>query len=162
MQRPRLSTRVAVLWLASLIAGATRVGAQGASCGPPATYDACALRLEGKRLVQGRDGRLLGTLGPMHAPNVAAVVAGVDSAVPYAIRFDRGYSRGARLIWTGALLQVVPLIALASPSVRRHPAAVGLAVVPGAAVQMVGAVEIMRAHDALESAVWWYNRGLSR
>lgn len=60
------------------------------------TYDACALRLEGRRVLRGVSGQPVLSLGMWSAARLAPYAGPSDSAVAYAAEFDHHYTPGTR------------------------------------------------------------------
>lgn len=131
---------------------------------PLCPYDQCALRLEGSRVFRGVGSEAaVGRLGVWSGPRLLELVGAVDSARPYAMRFDANYNVGARLTFAGALL-LAPVVVDAlrgSYGTMRREHQLYLSI-SGLTMVLIGGAKQRTAHDALSRALWWYNRQLPR
>lgn len=135
------------------------------------SYDDCALRLEGARVLRGQVGTRVGQLRVFSATRLEPLVGSAsDSARLYANEFDRNYGTGARWAAVGGLgLGVVTAFLIDRRASRgesnewegRHWAMAGGLVVSIAASEY-GTRRLRRAHRALSRAIWWHNRELPR
>ena len=132
------------------------------------TYDTCALRLQGQRLLRGTSGSRVLTLGPWRASSLRPHVAWSDSASYHAAIFDRHYTAGTRLTTIG-LLGTGVMGLLYGEHLRggedwsdatfiAHAAASALFL----GLLEYGSRRLARAHGGLSRAVWWFNRDLPR
>ena len=130
---------------------------------PPSTYDTCAIRQEGSRLLRGAASVEVGHLGLWSAPRMTDLVQGSDSARTYALRFDENYNSGTRLSFLGVALSIPIFVQLAPGNRRTQSEAwlIGLAV-PSLVFNIAAGFKLRRARKALSSALWWYNRDLPR
>ena len=138
--------------------------AQATSRGPEnCSYDQCALRVDGPRLLRGHDGVSVGRLGLLGAPRLVELVGTSDSALVHAREFDANYNTGTRLSFLGALL-ITPVIVNAlrggtGTMQRNHQVVLTLS---GSALILVGGIKSRRAQAALSRALFWHNRDLPR
>jgi hypothetical protein len=157
--------RVAAL-LFALLSAALPPTADSQALAPTAkvcTYDECALRLEGPRLLRGVQGVPVGRLTLWSGPRLTDLVSTNDSARMYAQRFDANYSRGSRLAFVGGLFLAavgVDHVRGSQGTMRReHQLELGVA---GVALALVGGIKLSRANQALSRAMFWHNRDLPR
>jgi hypothetical protein len=88
--------RKALALLTSLWAS-TSGQSQAQTTATACTYDTCAIRVEGGRLLRGATSVEVGRLGLWSAPRMTDLLQGSDSARTYATRFDQNYNSGTRL-----------------------------------------------------------------
>jgi hypothetical protein len=127
----------------------------------PCTYDSCALRIQAPTLttplmlVRGHDSVEVVRLGLLE-PAIAPFVTLSDSAVAHARVYDVLYDRGTVLNIAGTVVAIgAPLLLRgAMQKIAFTGAGIGLTV--------YGGVLVNQANDALNRAVWWYNRELPR
>ena len=127
------------------------------------TYDTCAIRVEGDRLLRGTGSTVAGRLGLWSGPRLSELLSGSDSVSFYARRFDQNYNIGQRLSFLGVAL-AVPVMLQWVPGERRTMSdawLVGLGV-PSIVFNITSTVKLRRARVALSRALWWYNRGLPK
>lgn len=157
-----LSSRRACLVALVLLAGsgtAARAAAQGAPA--VCTYDTCALRVQPPSLttplmlVRGATGEEVLRLGLLE-PAVAPFVALSDSAVAHARVYDLKYDRGSILNIAGTV------IAIGAPVLLRGTMQKIAFTGAGIGLTIYGNTLVNEANDALNRAVWWYNRELAR
>jgi len=125
------------------------------------TYDTCALRIQPPSLttplmlVRGSTGEEVLRLGLLE-PSVAPFVALSDSAVAHARVYDLKYDRGSIINMTGTAIAIVAPILLRGTmqKIAFTGAGIGLTI--------YGNTLVNDANDALNRAVWWYNRELAR
>ena len=161
------SSTAAALLVAAFVAPSRALLAQGNLPSPGCSYDQCALRLEGNRILRGASGERVGKLGVFSAANLSALVSAVpsDSALAHARIFDANYGQGSRLLFGGVLTAVV---ALTVDRARRDQGLTGGSWAPlaiascGIVIEFVGARKVVRARDAFSRAIWWHNRELPR
>lgn len=163
-----------VLASALVCAAATQLVAQQAgttvagTAGYPCTYDLCALRQEGSRVIRGVQGEQVVRLRLFGATRLTPLISGVsDSAVAHARVFDRNYTRGTAMLWSGiALVPLAMYFPLKRMDEGRAFAAVDVALVAmavsGVVLEFWGAKKIDQARRALGRAIWWNNRDLPR
>jgi hypothetical protein len=133
---------------------------------PPSSgceYDACSLRLEGTKLVRGRDATV-GNVGLLSSVSLAPLIpASADSAIAYARVFDRNYGRGAKAVAIGGILSGVAVGLVTMRQEDLTGVKVGIPLLGAAVlVDLWGAPKLKRAQVALSRAIWWNNRELSR
>lgn len=127
----------------------------------PCTYDTCALRIQPPTLttplmlVRGAEGEEVIRLGLLE-PEVAPFVALSDSAVAYARIYDVQYDRGYIINMAGTVIAIGAPILL--QGTMQKLAFTGA----GVGLSFYGGVLMNRANDALNRALWWYNRELAR
>jgi hypothetical protein len=139
-----------------LVSGPAAARAQDAC-----TWDTCALRVQAATLttpamiVRGAESAEVIRLGLLE-PEVAPFVMLSDSAVAWARIYDRLYDRGSILGIAGTVIAVGAPIML--EGVMQKIAFTGV----GLAFSVYGGTLTNRANDALNRALWWYNRELPR
>lgn len=125
------------------------------------TYDTCALRVQPPSLttplmlVRGSNGEEVLRLGLLE-PAVAPFVALSDSAVAHARVYDLKYDRGSILNIAGTV------IAIGAPVLLRGTMQKIAFTGAGIGLTIYGNTLVNEANDALNRAVWWYNRELAR
>jgi hypothetical protein len=125
-------------------------------------YNSCALRLQIQKgswtITRGQQATPVGRIG-FRVPNVAALVATVPEAVTEARIFQSSYPRG------GVLLVIGGIAALAGFKISGfngdHPGAYAVGVA-GTVLLFYGAHKHQLALNALNNAIWLYNRGLNK
>ena len=159
-----LSFVLAVILLASAPAAGQEPSLPNAAS--TCTYDACALRLEQRRLLRGAEGQPILSLGTWGAPSLRPHVASSDSALAYAAEFDRHYTVGTRVGFLGLLGAAVAGALYASYDSALssdRPVVVPLGVVAvSLGLTVYGGRRMDRAMRSLSRAIWWYNRDLPR
>ena len=131
------------------------------------TYDACALRLEQRRLLRGVQSQPVFTLRLWGAPRLRPHVASSDSALAYAAEFDRHYTAGTRFGLLGLLGAAVAGAlytnseGAADLSDREVIVQLGVVAV-SLGLTLYGGRRVNRAMRDLSRAIWWYNRELPR
>jgi hypothetical protein len=139
-------------------AQATDAAAQAAGA---CTYDRCALRVQPPTfatplmLVRGAHGEEVIRLGLLE-PAVAPWVMLSDSAVAHARVYDLLYDRGSLLNITGTI------IAIGAPVLLRGTMQKIAFTGAGIGMTVYGGHLLNQANDALNRALWWYNRELPR
>jgi hypothetical protein len=131
------------------------------------TYDTCALRLEGRRVLRGHAGHRVLSLGMWGASPLTPFASLSDSGATYAAEFDRHYTPGARWSTLGALGIAVlgTLLGLRGdlPEISDRE---GMMYLGGIALSLGlfthGERRVDRAIRALSRAIWWANRDLPR
>jgi hypothetical protein len=121
------------------------------------TYESCAVRLEGGRLVRISDGRTL-TNFSLIAPRLANVVKESERAASEARAFQRAHDLEHLSLSAGALsLAFLPLseFDLANPAVLSFSAV-------GVVLLVYGLRQRQVAREALERTIRWYNEDLPR
>jgi hypothetical protein len=152
----------AILVLGSLaLPGVLQAQAQtGTSC----TYDECALRIRAATftqppmLVRGMAGEEITPVTPFGAP-IAPHFATSDSAYAQALRYDRISPTAGVLGMAGpAVLILGPMLT----NWRERPIASFALLAGGLGMTMYGTHLSNVAMDALNRAVWWYNRSVGQ
>ena len=166
--------------------GAGPAGAQAAPAGaapatasvPGCTYDACALRRErvflSERVLAGVEGRVVGRPQFFGVLPAEQLVRAVPEAVPYARRYRREAVVGRTLTAASTVLGLVAFVdalnsrgtCTTSPTATtcrvgnydRQLALAGAALVVGG----VGGWRLQVRDRALNRALWYYNRALTR
>jgi hypothetical protein len=155
--------RIAALLLGLLAALPTAESQGTTPTSAACTYDECALRLEGQRLLRGIQGVQVGRLTLWTGPRLSDLVSTSDSARVYARRFDANYSWGSRLAFLGGLflaaVAVDHLRGYQGTMRREHELGVGIS---GGALLLVGGLKLRRANEGLSRAMFWHNRNLPR
>ncbi|HSJ26180.1 MAG TPA: hypothetical protein VK929_15990 [Longimicrobiales bacterium] len=146
-----------VATLLATLAVAPRPASGQATC----TYDTCALRIQPPTLttplmlVRGVEGEEVIKLGLLE-PEVAPFVALSDTAAALARIYDVQYDRGYILNMAGTVIAIGAPILL--QGTMQKLAFTGA----GVGLSFYGGVLMNRANDALNRALWWYNRELPR
>jgi hypothetical protein len=157
MHRMTTRRRILIIPALLLLAGAAPLVAQQQRC----TYDRCALRVQPPTLntplmlVRGVDAEEVIRLGLLE-PAVAPWVALSDSAVAHARVYDVMYDRGSLLNIAGTV------IAIGAPVLLRGTMQKIAFTGVGVGMSIYGGILVNQANDALNRAVWWYNRELPR
>jgi hypothetical protein len=139
------------------------------------TYDRCALRLDGSRLVRGVHGELVAKPGWFRPMPLAELVSGSDSALHYARRYEEAAARASALSNGGGLAVLTALgIAwahdrsrpdawpYASSSNDRWAVATGVLMLGGFVAEYASIPFVRRADRARARALWWHNRQFAR
>jgi hypothetical protein len=147
---------------AGLAAGlAAYPGAASAQAQPACTWDSCALRVQPptlttpQMLVRGTQGVEVVRLGLLE-PAVAPFVAYSDSAAYHARTYDVLYDRGSIINIAGTVIGIGAPILLRGTMQKIAFTGVGIG------LTVYGGVLTNKANDALNRAIWWYNRDLPR
>jgi hypothetical protein len=156
--------RIAALLLGLVVEVPLTAESQGTPTTSAAcTYDECALRLEGPRLLRGIQGIQVGRLTLWSGPRLTDLVSTGDSAREYARRFDANYSWGSRFAFVGGLffaaVGVDHLRGYQGTMRREHQLELAIS---GGALLLVGGLKLRRANEALSRAMFWHNRDLPR
>jgi hypothetical protein len=130
------------------------------------TYDACALRVEGRRVLRGASGQPVLSLGMWGASPLAPYAATSDSAASYAAEFDHHYTPGTRWMTIGLLSSavmgaVVGATRTGDVADRELAATLG-GIALSFGIFTYGNRRVDRAFRALSRAIWWTNRDLPR
>ena len=108
----------------------------------------------------GQSGTRVGRLGFLVSPHLVEYVRGSDSAMTYALRFERGHSAGQGLAAVGAVLSLGSFFwGLSGPDNAWGPVGLGIGAF---AFDLAGGIKVRMARRDMERAIWWYNRDLSR
>ena len=131
---------------------------------PSCTYDECALRLEGARVVSGISGLQVSRVGMFGARGLDSLMRRSDSATVYARRFSTRQGRATvlGLVSAAAAFGYITAVGHAvewGDSRAVSPEVYGVASI---AFALIGAFEQSRARTALSRALWWHNRELQR
>jgi hypothetical protein len=150
------ATAAAVMVLLPAVASAQDAPATPAAC----TYDTCALRVQAPsftsplQIVRGLEGAEVVTLGLLQ-PEVAPFLALSDSAVAHARVYDVQFDRGTLISYAGTAIAIVAPILLEGTMQKIAFTGVGIG------LSVYGGMLINQANDALNRALWWYNRELA-
>lgn len=153
----RMSHRRALGWavLVLLAAVPAAARAQDTAC----SYDACALRIHYSfltaRVIQGASGASVAKLGGF-SPRVDALARSPDPRITIPYGQFRASSRRA------AALSLIGFAATVGAALSYHSYRTTAYVLLGSSVvaSLVQMEESRRSWDRLETAIWWYNRGL--
>jgi hypothetical protein len=130
------------------------LGQEASAC----TYDTCALRVEGARILRGAEGTPAGRWGLFQTPDLTYLVQSSERATEHARIFEQTAPTAQWLGLAGALLLVAPRW-----ETDRNVTSLELgAVIAGAGLSIYGTHLQVRAQRALSRAIWWYNRDLPR
>ncbi len=151
--------KAAIVLVTLLTIGIRAAVAQDPGC----TWDRCALRVQSSlfsmKVVRGASAETVTKLGGF-GPRIQPLADSRDSLVQrYYIQFRAGATRATALSLGGFALGVAAFVAYEHHG--PHPAA-GWLLGASAVVSLIQFVEQRRVNDRLESAIWWYNRGLPR
>ena len=135
----------------------------------PCSYDVCALRVEGREVLRGREGQPILRLGHFSATRLSPLIGISDSAQYYAAEFDRHYAAGTR--WAalgdaglGTLVYVLMYSEMRSSGNREDWGSGDWAWLGGfvlsLSISSYGNERRMRARHGLARAIWWHNRNL--
>lgn len=134
------------------------LAAQDSTC----SYDRCALALHrsfwSQYLVRGDSAVPVARIG-FRAPTLAEFAARQDSAGIYTRRFRGYHTSGNWLLLLGALTAAAGEIVVSES--REDVLGSGIFVV-GLGVMITGAERTRRGRNALQRAIWFYNRTLPR
>ena len=155
----RRKTQIVLAALSVVAAGALR--AQDSSC----TWDRCALRVQSSlfsmKVVRGRAAEPVAKLGGF-APRIQPLADSRDTAIQrYYVQFRAAATRATALSLGGFALGVGALVAYEAPN-HGGRGVYGWLLGASALTSIIQFAEQRRANDRLESAIWWYNRGLPR
>ena len=154
---------LSTLLFSAVLRAQDSAAAEGSGC-----YDACALRVEGTRVLRGLSGQRVVALGMWKASPLAPYATISDSAAAYAGEFDRHYTPGTRWMTVGLVGSgIVGAIAGASGALTndlsgRETVAYLTGLGISFAMFTYGERRVGRALRALSRAVWWTNRDLPR
>lgn len=124
------------------------------------TYATCALRMSGRSILAGAEGRKVGSFGFLSAPQLRPWVATSDSASHYLRIVEENYVTGGVLTFSGVILSALGIIAAGGwEGSDKEWIGVGAAVT-GLSLSIIGGGRTSRARDAMQSAIWWYNGDL--
>lgn len=128
----------------------------------PCDYDSCALRLQIQKgswtITRGHQATPVGSIG-FRVPNVASLVAAVPEAVTEARFFQSNYPRGGVLLVIGGIAATAGFKISGFKGDQPVANAVGVA---GTVLLFYGAHKQQLALNALNNAIWLYNRGLDK
>lgn len=126
------------------------------------TYDTCALRVSGRKVLQGIDGeRVAGTSFLGFAPRIELFAERSDSAGGWYERFRSATNTSSSLFMIAAIpATIISVAAIADPHGQPSEAlAIGLLATLTVSLT-AGLIVGLPAPDHLSRAVWWYNRTL--
>jgi hypothetical protein len=127
------------------------------------SYDTQALRLESHwgdyRVVKGRDGAVVGTVGLLRSFDVEKLVSKSPVAAAEARVYQANHLPGSIVGTVGGVAFVTGLIMSSNPS---NNASSPMLVIAGAGAIAWSAKHLNTAYSALSRAIWWYNRDLPR
>lgn len=140
---------------------------EGQAVKAPTPYDTQALRVETgwweQVLVRGREGRVVGKIGPLRRLDLVAAVASSPDAVREAKEYMWRNRQGSIFQTVGALSF---LGGMAVASANSGDAAVTIpaysAAVIGGYLLLRGGYQLNKAASALARSLWWYNRDLGQ
>lgn len=126
-------------------------------------YDSQALRLESHwgdyRVVKGREGQVVGTVGLLRSFDVEKLVSKSPVAAAEARVYQSNHLPGSIVGTAGGIAFVTGLIMSSNSS---NNASSPVLVIFGAGAMAWGASHLNTAYSALSRAIWWYNRDLPR
>lgn len=126
-------------------------------------YDTQALRLESHwgdyRVVKGKDGTVVGTVGLLRSFDVEKLVSKSPVAAAEARVYQANHLPGSIV---GALGGVAFITGLIMSSNSSNNASSPILVIAGAGAMGWSAQHLNTAYSALSRAIWWYNRDLPR
>ncbi len=144
---------IALLALAPLM-----LRAQDSTC----SYDRCALALHrsflARHLVRGDSAVRVARIG-FRAPALADFVARQDSAGLFIRQFRSDHTSGDWLLLVGMLTAVAGQFVVYES--RQDAVGTGVAIT-GFALMVIGGERVRRGDNALQRAIWHYNRTLTR
>ncbi|HEY0529429.1 MAG TPA: hypothetical protein VGD02_11410 [Gemmatimonadaceae bacterium] len=127
------------------------------------SYDTQALRLESHwgdyRVVKGKDGAVVGTVGLLRSFDVEKLVSRSPVAAAEARVYHANHLPGSIV---GALGGVTFIAGLIMSSNSSNNASSPILVIAGAGAIGWSAQHLNTAYSALSRAIWWYNRDLPR
>jgi hypothetical protein len=127
------------------------------------SYDTQALRLESHwgdyRVVKGKDGTVVGTVGLLRSFDVEKLVSRSPVAAAEARAYRANHLPGSIV---GAVGGVTFLTGLILSSNSSNNASSPILVIAGAGAIGWSAKHLNTAYSALSRAIWWYNRDLPR
>lgn len=158
--------RPLVLIALPLLGLAEGAAAQAPSDAPPrdCTYASCALRLSGRTIYAGQEGREAGSFGFFAAPQLRPLVELSDSASHYFAIVEENHRSGRIMSFAGQGMFTVAWVLLSAWDHRTLQTSdwITLGVgVAGTAAFIVGHRRTHRAEDALTKSIWWYNAALA-
>ena len=125
----------------------------------PCTYDRCALRIEGRRVLAGTQGERLGNIGPFSIPDLDQRLTLSDSALAHYRIFRNNYRSGTLWALAGGALWGVGYLSIDAQDGYALPV---VALTGSVVASVIGLRKSVRAQKALARTVWWYNRDLQR
>ena len=137
--------------------------AQEAGC----TYERCALRLQhrffsGTRIVEGASAsRHIATVG-MFVGRIPIFESASDSARRHYTAFRSSQNRGSVLGVIAAIALGASVGVASSPNGAEHKTAIWTLFGVGVVFAIPAGVNMTKAQDELQQAIWHYNRGLGR
>lgn len=127
------------------------------------SYDSQALRMESHwgdyRVVKGKDGEVVGTVGLLRSFDVEKLVAKSPVAAAEARVYQANHLPGSIAGTLGGVAFVSGLIMSSNSS---NNASSPILIIFGAGAMAWGAQHLNTAYSALSRALWWYNRDLPR
>ena len=150
-------TRLGAATVIAMMLSSTAAAAQAQSACPEHTFDACAIRLQDERLIlRGAAAQPIGKLG-WRGDGLALALAESDSAARYARAFTVAKKRGLALSLYSSMAGT--LVGSHIHSIRDAKwVAVGASAIVGT---LAGSFYSMRAQNAAQKAIWWYNRDVT-
>ncbi|HWP38282.1 MAG TPA: hypothetical protein VNL18_12095 [Gemmatimonadales bacterium] len=155
-----LRTTLCSLGILILLGAVARrpLAAQDSTC----SYDRCALALHrtfwSQYLVRGDSAVRVARIG-FRAPNLAEFAAREDSAGTYIRRFQSYHTSGNWLSLLGSLTAAAGQILVYE---SREDAVGSVMMLVGVGVMITGTERSRRGRNALQRAIWYYNRTLPR
>lgn len=126
-------------------------------------YNACALRMKlswGNRLIiRGEQEQRVGKVSMFSATSLESIVASSPEAAGEARLFQKNYTPGEVFSGAGAFVMVLSAAVASGNNSVIGPVA---GVVVGSSMLFYGVVRHVRAENALNKAIWLYNRSLAR
>ena len=158
--------RPLVLIALPLLGLAEGAAAQAPGDAPPrdCTYASCALRLSGRTIYAGQEGREVGSFGFFAAPPLRPLVELSDSASHYFAIVENNHRSGRIMSFAGTGMVYLAWGLLRAWDHRTFQTSdwITLGVgVAGMAGSIVGYRRTHRARDALTKSIWWYNAALA-
>ncbi len=151
--------RIAAALLPLVLGGVRMARAQEVTTASPCPYDRCALRYEVPWIVEGQAATRVGRVGFLSSPHLAERVSRQDSALAYALRFERRNTAGQALSAVGLVLGAGAFAWGLSGGSDTGPTVLG---VGAFAFGFAGGVVLSASHRDMARAIWWYNRDLPR
>ena len=150
--------------LALCVGAHLTLGGPGVLSAQDGSYDANALRLEGRggelRIVRGEEGTVLARISGFHTTDVVKLVSPSEPAMAEARIFSRDYIPGSWLAGLG-----IATMGAAIGVSRIHDLNNGIptGLTAGAAALLIyGGVRLQNAYNALSRSIWLYNRDLKK